>query len=240
MGQQRILVIEDDQAIRRGITDMLRYNGYAVDEAARGNEGLHKALGTQYDLLLLDLVLPELDGLDILRALRAARPAQPVIILTARGSEPERVKGLLTGADDYVVKPFSIRELLARVEAVLRRSPQRPEPVNELAVPGGRLDMARNSILFDDGSETSLTVTESALLKYMVNTAGNVVSREELLARVWKMNPKRIMTRTVDMTMARLREKIRDNGAFNIIRTIRGKGYQFRFPASKDGSVNDS
>lgn len=235
MEQLRILVIEDDHAIRRGITDALRYSGYTVDEAARGNEGLRKALATQYDLLLLDLALPEMDGMAILQTLRADRPAQPVIILTARGSEPDRVKGLLTGADDYVVKPFSIRELLARIEAVLRRSPQRPEPVTDVTVPGGRLDITRDRIVFDDGEVTQLSSTEAMLLRYLVNSRGKVVTRDELLARVWKMNPEGQMTRTVDMTIARLREKIRDTGTPPIIETVRGKGYVFRFPG-QDGA----
>ena len=236
MDQLRILVIEDDHAIRRGIVDALVYSGYETIEAARGNEGLQKALESGYDLLLLDLALPEMDGLDILKTLRAARPAQPVIILTARGSEPDRVKGLLTGADDYVVKPFSIRELLARVEAVLRRSPQRPEPVTDVIVPGGRLDITRDRIAFDDGASIQLSSTEAALLRYLVNSGGKVVSRDELLARVWKMNPQGQMTRTVDMTIARLREKIRDTGEPPIIETVRGKGYVFRFPG-REGAV---
>lgn len=234
MNQLRILVIEDDHAIRRGITDALRFNGYAVEEAARGNDGLKKALETEYDLLLLDLVLPERDGMDILKSLRAARPAQPVIILTARGSELDRVQGLSSGADDYVVKPFSVRELMARVEAVLRRTPNRPSPLNEAAIPGGRLDLTRNRILFDDGTVTCLSSTETALLHYLLNKKDEVVTREELLARVWKMNPRGLETRTVDMTIARLREKIRDTGDQRMIETIRGRGYLFRFPPGGD------
>src|ERR1700692_2833949 len=121
-----ILTIEDDPAIRRGIVDSLRFAGYTPLAAANGEVGLRMATARSYDLLLLDLVLPGRDGLEILREVRAARPNLPVIVLTARGSEDDRVRGLRLGSDDYVVKPFSVRELLARIEAVLRRSPERP------------------------------------------------------------------------------------------------------------------
>ncbi len=121
-----ILVIEDDSAIRRGVTDALRFAGHTVLEAAEGSAGMAQAQQASFDLLLLDLVLPNYSGFEILRALRDHRPGTPVIILSARGEEADRVKGLKLGADDYVVKPFSVRELLARVEAVLRRSPERP------------------------------------------------------------------------------------------------------------------
>ncbi|MFH1266402.1 MAG: response regulator, partial [Planctomycetota bacterium] len=123
MSNQKILTIEDDPAIRRGIVDALRFAGYVPLEAARGDTGLDMALAREFDLLLLDLVLPGRDGLEILREVRRLRPTLPIIILTARGEEADRVRGLNDGADDYVVKPFSVKELLARVEAVLRRTP---------------------------------------------------------------------------------------------------------------------
>src|SRR5262245_40287771 len=132
----RILTIEDDPAIRRGIVDALTFAGYTPLEAADGNAGLEMATTQPYDLLLVDLVLPGRGGLEILKEVRAARPTQPVIILTARGEEEDRVAGLRLGADDYVVKPFSVKELLARVEAVLRRSPERPNAVHKLELPG--------------------------------------------------------------------------------------------------------
>src|SRR6185295_1865609 len=126
MAHREILVIEDDQAIRRGIVDALRFHAYTVNECGRGDRGLEMAVQSSCNLVLLDLVLPGMDGLDILREIRKSRPALPVICLTARGDETDRVQGLKLGADDYVVKPFSVKELLARVEAVLRRSPERP------------------------------------------------------------------------------------------------------------------
>src|ERR1043165_3016358 len=134
---QRILTIEDDAAIRRGIVDALTFAGYDVIEAANGNDGCTAAVSREYDLLLLDMVLPGKSGLDILREVRNARPTLPVIILSARGEEQDRVTGLKLGADDYVVNPFSVDELLARVEAVLRRSPARPTDVTELPMTGG-------------------------------------------------------------------------------------------------------
>ncbi len=133
----RILTIEDDAAIRRGIIDALSFAGYDVIEAADGNNGCAAAVSREYDLLLLDMVLPGKTGLEILREVRNARPTLPVIILSARGEEHDRVTGLKLGADDYVVKPFSVDELLARVEAVLRRSPARPTDVDDLPIAGG-------------------------------------------------------------------------------------------------------
>ena len=134
-----ILVIEDDSAIRRGVADALTFGGYEVIEGADGKTGERLALQARFDLLLLDLVLPGASGFDILQALKRDRPGIPIIILSARGEEADRVNGLKFGADDYVVKPFSMKELLARVEAVLRGSPERPPAVSAVAFPGGGL-----------------------------------------------------------------------------------------------------
>src|SRR5438105_9327609 len=155
-----VLTVEDDPAIRRGIVDALRFAGYGVFEAARGDVGRQMALERSYDLLLLDLVLPGCEGLDILRAVRQIRPVQPVIILTARGEEADRVQGLRLGADDYVVKPFSVRELLARVEAVLRRSPERPSQVSKIPFPKGVADLARCEIRYHNGQRCELSERE--------------------------------------------------------------------------------
>src|SRR4029453_945812 len=142
---KRILVIENDARIPRGIVDALEFEGYRTHQASNGKAGRESAVRLDCDLLLLDLVLPEADGLDILAEVRQARPTLPVIILTARGDEADRVKGLRLGADDYVVKPFSVQELLARVEAVLRRSPERPSDVSPVEVPGGAGALARRA-----------------------------------------------------------------------------------------------
>src|SRR6202030_4182727 len=151
MDCKRILVVEDDAAIRRGLVDALGFAGYATIEATEGAAGLAAALESDCDLMLLDLVLPGRDGLAVLREIRALRRTLPVIVLTARGSEDDRVRGLALGADDYVVKPFSIKELLARIEAVLRRAPERPPAVRRLAFEGGLADLDGNEGRFDDG-----------------------------------------------------------------------------------------
>jgi len=228
MSNQKILTIEDDPAIRRGIVDALRFAGYVPLEAARGDTGLDMALAREFDLLLLDLVLPGCDGLEILREVRRLRPTLPIIILTARGEEADRVRGLNDGADDYVVKPFSVKELLARVEAVLRRTPERPTDVGPIAIPGGRIDPARREVRFDDGRRADLSEREIELLRYLASNSGRAVAREELLANVWRIAPQGVTTRTIDMHVARLREKLCDDPADPaILLTVRGKGYMF-------------
>jgi DNA-binding response OmpR family regulator len=233
MQKRTILVIEDDAAIRAGIADALAYAGYTVLEAADGTDGLAQALGAECDLVLLDLVLPGPDGLEILKATRAERPTLPVIILTARGDERDRVKGLRLGADDYVVKPFSVKELLARVEAVLRRSPERPDDVTRVRVPGGEADLARREVRFRDGGREGLSDREVQLLRYLAAHAGRAISREEILTRVWRLDPRGLSTRTIDMHVVRLREKLRDDPAEpSVVLTVRGMGYMFAAPAA--------
>jgi DNA-binding response OmpR family regulator len=229
MSNRHILTVEDDHAIRRGIVDTLRYSGYQVSEAANGHEGSEKALGQDIDLLLLDLVLPGPGGLDILRKVRVSRPTLPVIILTARGEESDRVAGLKLGADDYIVKPFSVKELLARVEAVLRRSPQRPTDVTVVSIPSGIADFSRREIRYTDGSRAELSEREVELLRYLAENNGRAIAREELLENVWRISPDGLPTRTIDMHVARLREKLRDSAEEpQSLLTVRGKGYMFR------------
>ncbi len=146
-----VLVVEDDAAIRRGLVDALSFAGYQVREASDGEEAVARAARGGFDLVLLDLVLPGKGGREVLRELRAAQPTLPVILLTASGGEDDRVAGLGAGADDYVTKPFSVRELLARIEAVLRRSPARPLDVREVAFAGGVADLERREVRFADG-----------------------------------------------------------------------------------------
>jgi DNA-binding response OmpR family regulator len=186
-------------------------------------------LAEELDLLLLDLVLPAGDGFDILAKLREVRPLLSVIILTARGEETDRIRGLLSGADDYVVKPFSVRELLARVEAVLRRTPLRPVSINTIEIPGGLLDFERREVRLTDGQREALSERESELLLYLARNAGRAISRDELLAHVWRLSPRGIHTRTIDMHIARLREKLRDNSEVPVtLLTVRGQGYMFQ------------
>jgi DNA-binding response OmpR family regulator len=225
----RVLTIEDDPAIRRGIVDALRFAGYETIEAADGKTGLAMATGREFDLLLLDLVLPGRDGFEILREVRRVRPTLPVIVLTARGDEADRVRGLREGADDYVVKPFSVKELLARVEAVLRRSAERPSDVSEVRIAGGVVDLDRREVRFAKGERAEISEREADLLRYLATNSGRAIAREELLANVWRIPPQGCSTRTIDMHITRLREKLRDDPAEpRILLTVRGKGYMFR------------
>ena len=227
--RQCILTIEDDAAIRRGIVDALRFAGYDTIEAADGQAGLEMASRRQFDLLLLDLVLPKRDGFEILREVRRLRPTLPVIVLTARGDEADRVRGLHDGADDYVVKPFSVKELLARVEAVLRRSAERPSDVSVIRFPGGTIDLDRREVRFSKSDRVELSEREAELLRYLATNSGRAVAREELLANVWRISPLGVSTRTIDMHVTRLREKLRDDSSEpRILLTVRGKGYMFQ------------
>ncbi len=227
---KRVLVIEDDAAIRRGLVDALGFAGYEVSEAATGDSGETRAIQGDWDLVLLDVILPGRDGRDVLRAVRAARPTLPVIMLTAIGGEDDRVLGLALGADDYVVKPFSVRELLARVAAVLRRSAERPTDVADVALPGGTADLVRLEVRFTDGGRQPLAEREASLLRYLACNRGRAVSREEILERVWRIDARGLSgaggTRSVDMQVARLREKLRDDPHDpRVVVTVRGKGY---------------
>jgi DNA-binding response OmpR family regulator len=180
------------------------------------------------NLVLLDLLLPYLDGVQVLTEIRRYRPTLPVIILTARGSEDDRVRGLNMGADDYVLKPFSARELLARVEAVLRRSIDRPEGVQMIRLGHAVIDVPRREIRWSDRQRAELSETETALLGYLAAHNKRAVSREELLLRLWGFGPQGIETRTIDMHIARLRTKLRDPSGRQTpeaILTVRSQGY---------------
>src|SRR5256885_3015713 len=162
MSAPRVVVIEDDPAIRRGVVDALRASNYEVAEAADGVQGLEEAVRLGVDLVLLDLLLPRRDGLEVLAELRKVRPTLPIIVLTARGSEEDRVRGLKMGADDYVVKPFSARELLARVEAVLRRSVDRPREVHRACLGHAIIDFDRREVRWSPQQREELSETETA------------------------------------------------------------------------------
>ncbi len=223
-----ICVVEDDPAIRRGLADSLRFAGFLVVECADGPSARTAIRGDRFDLVLLDVVLPGMDGLAYLGELREEHPRLPVIMVTARGAEDDRVRGLRSGADDYVVKPFSSSELLARVEAVLRRSAERPLAVAKVAIEGGTLDLERREYRRDDGDVRRLTEREAEVIAYLARHSGRTVERAELLRSVWGLNPVGIDTRTIDMAVARLRDKL---GA-GAITTVRGKGYLFTVRAS--------
>lgn len=224
-GNPTILVVEDDKPIRTGIVDALSGAGYDVLDAGDGQTGKDLALSANFDLLLLDLVLPHCDGFQILEAINQERPGLPVIILSARGEENDRIKGLKLGADDYVVKPFSVRELMARVEAVLRRSPERTQLAGSIHFSGGQADFSNSEIHFDDGETDQLSEREVDILRYLASHTSRAVSRDELLRRVWRIDPTNVETRTVDMHIAHLRTKLRDKEA-KIVCTVHGKGYR--------------
>jgi|688.fasta_scaffold713003_1 two-component system alkaline phosphatase synthesis response regulator PhoP len=236
---KHILTIEDDAAIRRGIVDALKFAGYAVYEASDGANGARIAIEQPVDLVLLDLALPKLKGLDALQKMRVAKPNLPVIILTAKGNEADRVSGLNAGADDYVVKPFSVNELFARVSAVLRRCPARPMDLEKVDWGKLQVDLSRRELIFEDGSRVELSELEAVLLRYLIVNPGRAISRDELLLNVWNLTPEGLCTRTVDMQIARLREKLRDDsGEPKLIKTVRGKGYMLGNPVIADPGID--
>lgn len=233
MPQTTILVVEDDEAIRRGVTDALKFTGYAVEECADGALAADLAVSARPDLVLLDVLLPGMDGFAVLKQLRRASAQLPVIMLTARGTEEDRVRGLKLGADDYVVKPFSASELLARVEAVLRRSAERPSDLPELQLGDRTVSLERLEVACGDGAVRTLSELEGEILRYLAINRGRPIDRKELLQRIWSGNAREMETRTVDMHIRRLREKIEiDPSNPKLILTVRGRGYMFAEGAS--------
>lgn len=221
-----VLVVEDNTAIRRGVADALRLNGYEVRECDRGDEATGRVMETPLDLVLLDVMLPRVDGFEILKQLRQARPRIGVIMLTARGAEDDRVRGLSLGADDYVIKPFSARELLARVEAVLRRLAERPLDIGKLELDDRTVDFARREVVLRGGEIRQLSERETELLRFLTLHRGRAVHRKELLRKVWGYHSEGIETRTVDMQMARLREKLEEIPSQpKVVITVRSTGY---------------
>src|SRR5262245_30645362 len=227
----RILVVEDEAAIRTGLVDVLVFHGYEVDSAADGNEGRTKALSARYDLVVLDIMLPGMSGFDVCNAIRRVDKDLAIIMLTARVSDDDIVKGLELGADDYVAKPFSIAQLLLRIKAVLRRSrgvDDRPRRVSL----GDGLDVDVPNLTGQRGRESiAFTRREMDLLLYLHEHADRAVPREELLARVWGYaNHRDIETRTVDIHVAKLRRKIESGREPTRLVTVRGAGYRLIVP----------
>ena len=221
-----VLVVEDDPAILRGLTDALQFAGYQVIACEHGDDGLQTALSAELDLAVLDVMLPGKDGFEILAEVRKSRPHLPVILVTARGAEQDRIHGLEIGADDYVVKPFSSKELLARVGAVLRRSAERPSDVTRVEVAGRTIDFERREIERSDHSCVQLSERETELLRYLVQNRGRAIGRTEILERVWGLPGGDSQTRAVDMHIVNLRGKLADpSDAPQVVLTVRGKGY---------------
>ncbi|AXS39618.1 phosphate regulon transcriptional regulator PhoB [Breoghania sp. L-A4] len=222
----KVLVVEDEEPLRLLLQYNLESEGYTVETSARGDEAELRLRETQPDLLLLDWMLPGLSGIELCRRLRAREETErlPVIMLTARGEEAERIRGLSTGADDYVVKPFSIPELMARVRAILRRS--KPEVVSSL-LRSGDIELDRETHRVHRASrEIHLGPTEFRLLEYLMQAPGRVFSREQLLDGVWGHDVY-VDERTVDVHVGRLRKAINKGRAKDPIRTVRGSGYAF-------------
>ncbi len=222
----RILVIEDEPQMLLGLRDNLELEGYEVQTAADGEEGLAKAASFGPDLVILDVMLPRKNGFDVCRELRARSNATPVVMLTARSAETDKVLGLELGADDYVTKPFSITELLARVRAVLRRTAS-PKPAAEVVQIGDiEVDLTLHQARRDK-ARVDFTAREFELLRYFVQHTGQVVTREQILNEVWGYE-EFPTTRTIDNFVAKLRQKIeRSPHAPEHILTIHGSGYKF-------------
>lgn len=221
-----ILLVEDDSTIALGMVRMLEMEGYTVKHFTTGEEGLDSLGAGLPDLAVLDWMLPGIDGIDVLRTIKREHPSVPVIMLTARISEQDRVRGLDAGADDYVVKPFSLRELAARIRARLRSTQRVGEREGWIEFGSVRIDL-RHRILERDGQETRLTTHEAGVLGYLVARPGVDVPRDELLEKVWGYVPT-IATRTVDNQILKLRKKIEDNpNDPRHILTVYGTGYRF-------------
>ena len=230
----RILIVEDEAAIRTGLVDVFVYHGYEVDFAEQGEEGLSKALSGQFDLILLDVMLPGIDGFEICNRIRAQDRQQAVIMLTAKTSDEDIVEGLTLGADDYVSKPFSVTQLLLRVQAVLRRAGIGDVTEREIILQNGLLIDTEN-LSADSG--VAFTRREMDVLQYLYSQPGRPVAREELLIKVWGYaNHMEIETRTVDIHIAKLRRKIEQNPSNpECIVTVRGAGY--RLMVANDGQI---
>lgn len=223
-----ILIVDDEPDLVRTLDYRLRKEGFATAVAQNGRDALRRAAkAPRPDLVLLDLMLPDIQGTEVCRSLRAQPATQdvPVIMLTAKGEEVDRVVGFELGADDYVVKPFSMRELLLRIQAVLRRRQAAPAAAEEELVAGNlRIDVPGHRVFVSE-REVQLTAMEFRLLNTLLLRRGRVQTREMLLSDVWEMNPE-IDTRTVDTHVKRLREKLGE--AAPLIETVRGVGYRFR------------
>lgn len=223
--QQTILVVEDDAAMRDGLKDNLEIEGYQVLTAATIRHAKELALQEKYDLVLLDVMLPDGDGISLCRYLRAQNIRQPVIMLTARGEEIDKILGFEVGADDYVVKPFGLRELLARIQARLRR-PGTGAAKQEMIPVGVASANFERHLLLRDGIKQEISTKEMELLQYLVIHRGKVLSREKLLTEVWG-HQRDIATRTVDNFIVKLRKKIEGNPAEpHYLITIHGSGYK--------------
>ena len=218
----RILLVEDDVKIASFIVKGLKAAGYAVDHAPDGEQGLHRVLTEPYDTAIIDIMLPKLDGLSLIGKMRKEKIATPVIILSAKGSIDDRVKGLQTGSDDYLTKPFAFSELLARIQALIRRASGLSEPTR-LTVGDLTMNLLTREVRREE-RKIQLQPIEFSLLEYLMRSAGRVVSKVMIMEHVWDYNfdPQ---TNVVDVRISRLREKIDKEFDEKLIHTVRGVGY---------------
>ena len=222
-----ILIVEDEQKIRAALKDFLEFHGFDVTEAMDGLEADRVVVQNKFDLILLDLMLPKISGEQLCTKWRQAGLQTPVIMLTAKGQEKEKVAGLNLGADDYITKPFSLEELLARIGAVLRRT----DPARKVAqnFKFGDLDVDISALKIKRKTmEIEVTAREGQIIQYFAGNANRVITREELYEKVWGEKMSELGTRTVDMHIAKLRSKIeKDSAEPQIIKTVRGAGYKY-------------
>jgi two-component system, OmpR family, response regulator len=227
INSMRLLVVEDDKKLARYIVKGFQESGFAVDCCADGEEGLVMATGNEYDAAVIDVMLPRLNGLDLVQELRAQRSNVPVLILSARASVDDRVKGLQSGGDDYLTKPFAFAELLARVQALVRRGSRETEPT-ALQVGDLKLDLLGRKVTRAT-KKIELQAREFSLLEYLMRNAGRVVTKTMILNHVWdySFDPQ---TNVVDVLVCRVRNKIDKNFEPKLIRTMRGMGYVLEAP----------
>jgi two-component system, OmpR family, alkaline phosphatase synthesis response regulator PhoP len=223
-----VLFVEDEEALRMTVGDRLRNEGYAVECAADGDDGFEKATQIPFDLIILDVMLPRKSGFDVCRDIREAGLITPILMLTARGQTSDKVNGLKIGADDYVTKPFNMLELMARVEALLRRAPSRPAAQTGAFHFGSiHVDLVGTEVT-RDGEVLNLSAREFQLLRYFIEHRGATLSRDELLKQVWGYSAG-MYTRTVDVHVASLRQKLEDDPKQpKYVLTVQGLGYKFR------------
>ena len=225
--QRTVLVAEDEPAVARGLRDALAFHGFRVEVESDGEAALAAARSGRADLLVLDVMLPSLDGFEICRRLRAEGNRIPTLMLTARADENDRVRGLRAGADDSVVKPFSVRVVVARVDAMFRRLAMEREPAPTLRIGVAEVDFAAATIRRGDGAVEPFPEKEAGVLRYLLERRGEVVTRDDLLLHVWKYPVSGIETRTVDNYILRLRQHVEpDPAAPTVVLTVRGRGYR--------------
>jgi len=225
----RVLVVEDSEKLRRAVVTALRRSGYAVDETNDGTQGLWRAQAVDYDVIVLDLMLPGMNGIEVIRHLREKRNKTHVLVLTAKDSIEDRVRGLQCGADDYLIKPFALEELLARVQALARRSAKEKSPILQLGA-GVTINTA-SRVVTRDTKPITLTPREYALLEYLAQRPGQIVSRSDIEMHIYDsmVEP---MSNVVDAAVYALRRKIDPEGGPSLIETRRGMGYMIRLAAT--------